>query len=60
MNKNILLAILLGLTAVAALLLSFRSHLSADSMIGYAVVLALVGMAALEYRVSWKRLLGRS
>jgi hypothetical protein len=60
MNKNILLATLLSLTAAAVIVLSFRYQLSADSMIGYGSVLALLGMAALEYRLSWKRLVGRS
>jgi hypothetical protein len=61
MKTNIIiLAALSGLTAVAALLLSFRSLVSADSIVGYASVLALLGMATLEYRINWKRLFGRS
>ena len=59
MNKNILIAVLLSLIAVAALLLSVRLHPTAESMIGFAAVLALLGVAALEYRLSWKRLFGR-
>lgn len=57
-NMNVIAASL-GIVAVAALVLSFRSSVSADSVIGYGSVLALVGMAALEYRINWKRLLGR-
>jgi hypothetical protein len=61
MKTNITLAVLLGTVfAAAALMLSFRSPVSADSIIGYASILGLLGMAALEYRVNWKRLFGRS
>ncbi|WP_414663982.1 hypothetical protein [Horticoccus sp. 23ND18S-11] len=60
MNKNILVAVPVGLLAVAAIVLSFRSSVSAESVIGYASVFALLSVAALEYRISWKRLLGRS
>jgi hypothetical protein len=60
MNKNIIIAALSSLVAVAALLLSTRSPVTAESAIGYAAVLALLGMAALEYRINWKRLIGRS
>lgn len=60
MNKNILVAVPFGLVAVTALLLSFRSSMSAESLIGYASVAALLCVAALEYRISWKRLFGRS
>jgi hypothetical protein len=60
MKKNILIAVPFSLVAVAALLLSFRFPVSAESMIGYASVFALLSVAALEYRISWKRLFGRS
>ena len=60
MNKNIILAVLSSVIAVAALLLSTRSPVNAEAVIGYGAVLALLGMAALEYRLSWKRLIGRS
>ena len=60
MNKNILLAVPVSLIAVAALVLSFRSTVSAESVIGYASVFALLAVAALEYRISWKRLFGRN
>ena len=59
-NNIIILAVLSSLVAVAALLLSFRSQVTAESAVGYASVLALLGMAALEYRINWKRLFGRS
>lgn len=59
-NNILILAALSSVLAVAALLLSFRSHLTAESAVGYASILALLGMAALEYRIDWKRLFGRS
>ena len=60
MKTNIIvLAVTLGVVAATALVLFFRSSVSADSVIGYGSVLALVGMAALEYRINWKRLFGR-
>lgn len=60
MNKNTLLAVLSSLIAVAAILLSFRAPVNAESLVGYAAVLMLLGMAGLEYRISWKRLFGRN
>jgi hypothetical protein len=60
MNKNILIAVPVSLIAVAAVLLSVRSSVNAESLIGYASVLALLGMAAMEYRINWRRPFGRS
>ena len=60
MNKNILVAVPFGAVAVTAFLLSFRSSVSAESLIGYAGVAALLAVASLEYRITWKRLFGRS
>lgn len=60
MNKNILLAVPVSLIAVAALVLSVRSSVTAESLIGFASVFALLSVAALEYRISWKRLFSRS
>ena len=60
MNKNILVAVPVSIIAVAALVLSLRSSVSAESVIGYASVFALLAMAALEYRINWKRLFGRN
>ncbi len=59
MNKSILIAVPVSLLAVAALVLSFASA-TPETVIGFASVLGLLGVAALEYRISWKRLLGRS
>lgn len=61
MKTNIIIiAVLSSLIAVAALLLSFRSLVTTESVVGYVSVLALLGMATLEYRINWKRLFGRS
>jgi hypothetical protein len=60
MKKSLVLAVPVSLLAVAALVLSVRSSVNAESLIGYGSVLALLAVAALEYRISWKRLLGRS
>jgi hypothetical protein len=59
MKKNIVIAVPVSLVAVAAFVLSVRSSVTAESIIGYVSVLALLAVAALEYRLSWKRLLGR-
>lgn len=59
-NNKIIIAATLGvIVAIAALALSFRSPVTADSLVGYGCVLALVGVSALEYRINWKRVLGR-
>ena len=60
MNKKILVAVPVSLIAVAAIVLSIRSSVSAESVVGYASVGAVLCVAALEYRISWKRLFGRS
>jgi hypothetical protein len=60
MKKNLLLAVPFGLIAVAALVLSFGALVTAESVIGFASVFALLAVAALEYRINWRRLLSRS
>jgi len=60
MKTNIIVSVAtLGAVVAAAIALSFRASPDADSVIGYLSVFALLGMAALEYRVSWKRLFRR-
>lgn len=54
----IVIAATLGVIA-AAFELSSRTSVDADSVIGYVSVLALIVMAALEYRINWKRLFAR-
>lgn len=58
-NNLIVSAASLSAFGVAAFVLSARSPVSAESVIGFGSVFALIGMAALEYRVSWKRLFAR-
>jgi hypothetical protein len=58
-NNIITQAALLGITAAAVLLLSFRSHVGVDSVVGFGSVLMLLGVAAIEYRITWRRVLGR-
>ena len=59
-NEITLLAVLLGLIGSAAYLLSRANPaVTADSLIGFGVVAALLALAALEYRISWKSLIGR-
>ncbi len=60
MNTNILSkAVIPGVIALAAIALSFRLPVNADSILGFATVLTVVGLGALEYRVSWKTIFGR-
>lgn len=54
------MAVPVSLTAVAALVLSFRIPLTAESVIGFISVFGMLAVAALEYRITWKRLFGRS
>lgn len=59
MKKNILVAVPVSLIAVAALVLSYRSSVNAESMIGFVSVFALLAVASLEYRINWKRIFSR-
>jgi len=57
--KTIILAATPAILAIAALLLSFRS-ITADNLVaGSFCVLGLGAVAALDYRVDWKRLFSR-
>jgi hypothetical protein len=60
MKTTLILASLLSLLAGAAFLLSARAMANAESLIGYGTVLALVGVAALEYRLVPKWVFGRA
>ncbi len=59
MKNNILVAVPTSILAVAALVLSYRSSVSAESLIGFVSVFGLLAVAGLEYRISWKRIFGR-
>jgi hypothetical protein len=57
--KTIILAATPAILAIAALLLSFRS-ITADNLFAGVFCVAGVGaVAALDYRVQWKRLFDR-
>lgn len=59
-NSKLLLAVIPGAAiALAALVLFFRSPVGVDTLVGYGSVFALLGVAALEYRISRKRVFGR-
>ena len=58
-NNKFILAVIPSVVASAALLLSLRSHVDADTIVGFGSVIALAGVVALEYRVSSKRVFGR-
>ena len=59
MKKNLVIAVPVSVIAVTALVLSFRTSINAESVIGYASVFALLCVTALEYRINWRRLFGR-
>ena len=59
MKTNKLHAVIPGAIALAALVLFFRARFNADSLLGFVSVIALLGIAALEYRINWKRVFGR-
>ena len=59
MKTKIMYAVTPAIFAIAALLLSFRST-NADSLLaGYFCVVGIGAVLALDYRVDWKRLIGR-
>jgi hypothetical protein len=54
-NDIITLAVVLGtLVAGTAFLLSSDSPVSAETLVGYGSVIALLAVAALDYRLTWK------
>jgi hypothetical protein len=59
-NNKLVMAAIPGVIAVAALVLSLRYPIDADTLVGYGSVIALLAVAALEYRLSWKRVFGRN
>ncbi len=60
MKTNQLVALIIpGVIAAIVLLLSFRSPVNADTLIGFGTIAVLLALLALEYRFSWKRLLRR-
>lgn len=59
-NNKLILAAIPSAIAIAALVLSLRSPVNAESLVGYGSVLMLLAFVGLEYRINWKRVLGRS
>jgi hypothetical protein len=60
-KKNLIMtAAILGAIALAVGLISLRISITADGVAGYGSVLFLLGIAALEYSISWRRLTRRS
>jgi len=58
-TSKLVQAVIPGAIAIAALVLSLRSPLAVESLVGYCTVLVLLAVVALEYRVSWKRIFSR-
>ncbi len=58
-NKLYLAVIPGAIVAFSALALSFRSPVTVDMLFGYGSVIALLGVAALEYRITRRRVFGR-
>jgi hypothetical protein len=58
-TKNLKIAVTLGVLASAALLLSVRHLVAPDGLFEYAAALSIAGLAAMEYRIDWKRIFGR-
>jgi len=58
-DKFLKSAVIPGLVAVAAILLSTVAHVGADVLVGCGAVLMLMAIAAVEYRLDWKQLIGR-
>jgi hypothetical protein len=49
----------IGLAAVAWLLSGMRADIDVGVWLGWATVAVLLAMAPLDYRLAWKRILGR-
>lgn len=58
-NSILILAAIPGAFALAALMLFFRSPVGADTLVAYGSVFALLAVAAVEYRINWRRVFGR-
>jgi hypothetical protein len=58
-NENLIKAAIPSVIAAAVIVLSVSLPISVDRLVEYGAVLALLAIAALEYRIDWKRLFGR-
>ncbi len=59
-NNKLILAALPSAIALAAVVLSLRSPVNVETLVGYGSVLMLLAFVGLEYRFNWKRVFGRS
>jgi hypothetical protein len=59
MKTHIIRAATPAIFAIAAILLSFRSTATGALVAGYFCVIGLCAVMALDYRLDWKRPLGR-
>lgn len=57
-NLPIASVVIPGVIVATALLLSFRSPVNADTLVGLGTIFVLLAIVALEYRINWKRILG--
>lgn len=58
-TNKLIVAAIPSVIAPAAFLLFLRSPVTAESIVGYGSVLMLLAFVALEYRINWRRVLGR-
>ena len=58
-NNIITQAALLGITAAAVLVLSVRSQVGVDSIVGFGSIAMLRTVASMDYRITWKETFGR-
>lgn len=58
-NNKLIVAAIPGIIALAAIVLSFRASVSAETLVAYVSVVSILALGALDYRVSWSRVLGR-
>lgn len=58
-NNQLIQAAIPGVIAIAAIMLSLRAPVSAEILVGYGSVIALLGLAALDYRRRWTRVSSR-
>ena len=59
-SERLSYALIAGILALVVLLLSgVRSNVHIDTVIAYSAIVVLVALAALEYRIRWKSLVGK-
>lgn len=59
-SERLSYALIAGILALVVLLLSgVRSNVQLDTVIAYGAFIALLAVAALDYRIRWKSLVGK-